>query len=55
MILLYLMVVVGVFIGCHLNKRASGGMSKIQIIIVSILWPVLLGILLVYLYEKMGE
>lgn len=52
MILLYLTVAVGVFTGCHLNKRATKGMTEIQIIGVSILWPVLLGILLVYLYEK---
>lgn len=55
MILLYLMVVAGFFIGCRANKRVSECMSVFQIIVSSILWPVLFGILLVYLYEKADE
>lgn len=55
MIILYLMVMLGVYIGCQIHKRASKELSSIQKVVAALLWPVLVGILLVNLYEKAGD
>lgn len=51
MFLLYFMVALGVFIECGINKQAKT-LSALHKVIVSILWPILVGILLVTLCEK---
>lgn len=55
MLILYLMVAVGVYIGCHIHKSSSKELSLIQKVITAILWPVLVGVLIVSLYEKAGD